>query len=67
MKQKKHGCFNRPAYRTVFPAQDGWWIDGDVRVAKLVSMPFRMTFECQYRKTELGIADKMCAGCKWKK
>jgi hypothetical protein len=65
--QKPYGCFNRPEFRTVYPAQDGWWVDGTTRVAKLTSIPFRMNFECQYRHSELGKADKNCIGCKHRK
>ena len=42
MKAKAYGCFNRPEFKHVFPAQDGWWLDNTTRVAKLTSVPFRM-------------------------
>ena len=67
MKAKAYGCSNRPEFKHVFPAQDGWWLDNTTRVAKLTSVPFRMNFECQYRKTDLGKADARCDGCKHRK
>lgn len=62
----KYGCHNRAPFRAMFPAQDGWWMDGVTRTAKMVPQAFRMTAECQYTKTELGRADERCTGCKWK-
>lgn len=47
--------------------QDGYWDDGVQRIPKLTSVPFRMNFECQYRKTDLGKADARCDGCKHRK
>jgi len=44
--------------------QDGWWLDGQTRVAKVVATPFRMTPECQYTHTALGREDHKCVGCK---
>lgn len=67
MKAKAYGCFNRPEFKHVYPAQDGWWLDNDTRVAKVVSVPFRMNFSCQYTHTTLGQADKQCHGCKHRK
>ena len=61
-----HGCFNRPLYRASMKVQDGYWDDGLQRIPKLTSVPFRMNFECQYRHSELGKADKNCVGCKHK-
>jgi hypothetical protein len=46
--------------------QDGWWTDGAARTGKMKQVPFRMSEECQYTKTELGRDDERCAGCKWK-
>ena len=61
---KKYGCFNRPQYRNMLPVQDGWWMDGQTRVAKMVPSSFRMSAECQYTHTALGQADPKCVGCK---
>lgn len=40
--------------------------DGGTREPVMVSAPFRMEMDCNYRTTELGKADPRCAGCKWK-
>jgi hypothetical protein len=61
---KNYGCYNRPDYRKMLPVQDGWWLDGQTRVAKMVATPFRMTPECQYTHTALGRKDHKCVGCK---
>lgn len=62
-----HGCHDRPAYKTATVVQDGYWLDGETRTAKLVSVPFRTAKDCQYTLSELGQKDKGCEGCKWKK
>lgn len=48
----------------MLPVQDGWWMDGQTRVAKMVPSPFRMSAECQFTHTALGKADPKCVGCK---
>lgn len=63
----KHGCHNRAPFKTITPVQDGWYMDGVTRVPKMVAVPFRMAFDCQYCKTDLGKVDKGCEGCRWKK
>lgn len=63
-KSAKNGCHNRPEYRKMLPVQDGWWLDGHTRVAKMVPSAFRMSTECNYTRTALGQADHKCAGCK---
>ncbi len=64
MSQRRNGCFNRPPFRTVMPAQDGWYLDGTTRTPRLVAIAHRMAQECQYTHTDLGQADAGCAGCK---
>lgn len=64
---KLNGCHNRPAYVSGSPAQDGWWVDGDTRVARMTYVPFRMQRACQYTHTELGQKDTGCTGCKHRK
>ena len=59
-----YGCHNRPAFKRSHFAQDGWWVDGVQRIAKLVTVPFKMAEECQYTLTDLGKADERCQGCK---
>lgn len=61
-----NGCHNRPAYRTGVVVQDGWYMDGYTRVPKMVQVPFKMSHECQYTKSDLGKADPACQGCKHK-
>ena len=62
-----YACKDRPPYRANLKVQDGYWDDGLQRIPKLTSVPFRMNFECQYRKTELGKVDARCDGCKHRK
>lgn len=62
-----YACHNRAPYARVLPAQSGWYLDGTTRTPRMVAMPFRMSEECNFTTTELGQADKGCAGCKWRK
>lgn len=64
MSQHRNGCHNRPDFRPSLIVQDGWFLDGVTRVPKLVSVPFRMNPDCQYRHTTLGQQDTSCDGCK---
>jgi len=65
--QSKHnGCHNRRSYKTSTPVQDGHFMDGVTRTPKMVSVPFRMSTECNYTHTDLGRADSRCNGCKWR-
>ena len=59
-----YGCYNRKDYRPKLMVQDGWWLDGQARMAKVRQIPFTMTKDCQYTKTDLGQADEGCHGCK---
>lgn len=61
-----NGCHNHKPFRTSYPAQDGWFMDGVTRTPKMVPVKFRMAPDCQYTKTALGAADKRCEGCKHK-
>lgn len=61
-----NGCFNRPPYLATLPAQDGFYMDGYTRTPRMVAMPFRMEKSCQYTLSDLGKADKGCAGCTWR-
>lgn len=61
-----NGCHNRKPFVAEMRVQDGYQPDAwytDARVAKTVSMPFRMAPDCQYTLTELGRVDKGCVGC----
>lgn len=62
-----NGCHNRQPYRQHMKVADGHWDDGVQRIPKLTSIPFRMSTECNYTRTELGKTDQRCEGCKWKK
>ncbi len=59
-----YGCHNRREYMTSVIVQDGWWMDGQSRTAKMVAKPFSMTKDCQYTKSELGQSDTRCTGCR---
>lgn len=61
-----NGCHNRKPYKTSTPMQDGWYMDGVTRTAKMIPVPFRMNPQCQYTRSELGKVDPRCNGCKWK-
>ena len=62
----KYGCHNRKAYKTKLFVQNGWWVDGQTRTAKVEQAEFRMAPDCQYTKTDLGQVDERCKGCKHK-
>ena len=69
MTARLNGCHDRKPFVRSTRVQDGWidMRDGagfPSRVAHMVDVPFRMTPECQYTHTDLGQADKGCAGCK---
>lgn len=61
-----NGCHNRRPYRAILPLQDGWFMDGVTRTPRMVSVPFRMSPECNYTLSALGQADPRCAGCRWR-
>lgn len=67
MSAPPYACHNRPEFRTVMPAQDGWYMDGTTRTPRLVAVPFRMAMDCRYTHTELGRVDGRCRDCKHKK
>jgi len=61
-----YGCHNRREYKDKLIVQDGWWLDGQSRAAKMFQIPFAMSRQCQYTKTDLGKADHRCHGCRWR-
>ena len=61
-----NGCHNRRPFRASQVVQDGWFIDGVTRIAKVIQIPFRMSPLCNYTYTELGQADTKCYGCRWR-
>ncbi len=44
-----YGCHNRPAYKAAIIVQDGWWMDGTKRMAKMTSKPFAIQYKCRGR------------------
>lgn len=61
-----NACHNRAPFRTSQAVQDGWFMDGVSRTPRMVSIPFRMSPDCEYSKSDLVQADKGCTGCKWR-
>jgi len=62
-----YACKDRAPFMRTIAAQDGWFMDGYTRTPRMVPMPFRMAQTCQYTHSDLGGADKRCAGCTWRK
>lgn len=60
-----YGCHNRREYKDKLLVQDGWWVDGVSRAAKMVQIPFAMSRNCHYTHTVLGQDDERCKGCRW--
>lgn len=59
-----YGCHDRrPLGSVPIPAQDGWFVDNVTRTPRLVTLPFRMSKDCQYSRDEANRADPRCAGC----
>lgn len=61
-----YGCHNRPPFRGVYKAQDGYFAAGFERTDRMKATRHVMTTDCQYTKTDLGKVDPKCAGCKWR-
>lgn len=59
-----YGCYNRQPYAERYFVQDGWWLDGQSRVARITQVPHRMAMDCRYTHTDLGRKDPGCDGCK---
>jgi len=62
---KLNACHNRPEFRRVYPAQDGFYLDGTTRTPRLVAVPHRMSTDCVYGKND-GRTDPGCEGCRWR-
>jgi hypothetical protein len=62
-----YGCHNRKPFKTMMPAQNGWYMDGVTRTPKMTPVKFRMAAECQYTLSDLGQKDDRCTGCKHRK
>lgn len=61
------GCHNHSPYRESYPAQDGYYPSEPgmppARIPRMVEVPFSMSPDCEYTKSDLGRADVGCAGC----
>ena len=62
----KYGCHNRPDYKPTLMVQDGYYTEDHLRISKMVEIPFTMTTECQFTKTDLGKTDPKCNNCERK-
>ena len=65
-----NGCHNRADYKPSYLAQDGYY-DSEpgmplARIPRMVEVPFSMSPDCGYTKSDLGRADVGCVGCKWR-
>jgi hypothetical protein len=61
---RPYGCHNREPFASWHFVQDGWWIDGQTRVAKLAQARHVMAKDCRYTLSELGQTDPRCEGCR---
>jgi hypothetical protein len=62
-----YGCFNRAPYPATRMVSDLHVMqDGLTEICKKTAIPFVMSRECNYTLSELGQADKRCAGCNWR-
>ncbi len=56
---RPNGCHNRAPFKDAVELRD--------HHGRLVeSFPFRMATDCQYTKSDLGQADTLCQGCRWR-
>ena len=62
-----NGCHNRADYKPSYLAQDGYYKSEPgmplARIPRMVEVPFTMSPDCQYTKSELGQRDAGCIGC----
>jgi hypothetical protein len=61
-----YACHNRQPFHPIVQMQDGWIesrLVPDVRLPRMVEVPFRGSSSCNYTTTELGQVDERCAGC----
>ena len=58
-RKPRNGCHNRAPFKDAVELRD--------HHGRLVeSFPFRMATDCQYTKSDLGQADTLCQGCRWR-
>jgi hypothetical protein len=54
--------FNRGEFKEFMVIQDGYFMDGVTRYPRMVSVPFRMSRDCEFSKgNEYDLPD--CRGC----
>lgn len=66
MLRRVYGCFNRKPFNPTITAQDGTYNIHGIITPRMVELPFVMSPDCQYSRSELGQVDGKCLGCKWK-
>ena len=62
-----NGCHQRADYKPSYWVQDGYY-DSEpgmppARIPRMVEVPFTMSPDCEYTKSDLGRADVGCVGC----
>ena len=55
----RNACYHRAPFKASTQLRDP-------HGTLVAEFPFRMAHDCQYTKTELGQADKLCHGCRWR-
>ena len=64
-----YACYNRSNFATVYPVQDGNYLDGYTRTPRMIPLKTFGARECQYTKFQLNPQqphnrdDVRCAGC----
>lgn len=65
-----NGCHNRADYKPSYWVQDGYYNSEPgmppARIPRMVEVPFTMSPDCEYTKSDLGRVDAGCKGCKWR-
>ena len=65
-----YGCHNRPDYKPILMVQDGYSQSKPTatsRLDKMVEIPFTMSQDCQFTKSNLGKTDPKCNNCERQK
>lgn len=56
---------NRGPFKSFMVIQDGWYSDGYTRTPRMKAVPFRMSPDCEFQKSDqYNLPD--CVGCKHK-
>lgn len=72
MTNPHYGCYNRKPFKTEMQVVDGFRLSPasgpawQVREAWVRTIPFVMSPNCEYTKTQLGQIDPRCGECKHK-